>query len=233
VIVLLARRMRLGRYLDPLASSNGGNTASPSGSASTSVRYSRFARGRAFSNRAVPPMTQISSTPSSSAVSRAISMASSSVVQTRAPRAVKDSSRDRTMFSRPGRGLSGRLSHVLRPMMQGLPTVMALNRCRSLRSRHGRSPSRPITPLRARATTRTSWGRGKRTSQDGRRRCGRRPFLRDQTTGSSILKRNSSAPSTAPTAGATKNTQTWLSASPPCSTAGPKLRAGLTDTPVT
>src|SRR5690606_26746029 len=65
------------------------------------------------------------------------------------------------MFSRPGRGRKGRLSQVLRPMMQGLPIVTALKRCRSERSRQGRSPSRPMTPLRARATTRAMWGRAK------------------------------------------------------------------------
>ena len=37
----------------------------------------------------------------------------------------------------------------------------------------------------------------------------------------------------APIAGARKKTQTWLRAWPPTSSAGPKLRAGLTDTPVT
>ena len=49
------------------------------------VKTLGLARGRAASNRAVPPMTQISSTPSSSAVSRPISTASSRVAQTRAP----------------------------------------------------------------------------------------------------------------------------------------------------
>ena len=40
------------------------------------------------------------------------------------------------------------------------------------------------------------------------------------------------AASTAPIIGATTNNHTWLSASPPAKTAGAKLRAGLTDVPV-
>jgi hypothetical protein len=35
----------------------------------------------------------------------------------------------------------------------------------------------------------------------------------------------------APTIGATRNSQTWLSAWPPTTTAGPRLRAGLTEAP--
>src|SRR5690606_32077759 len=66
-------------------SSKAGKTASPSGSASTSVMYRRLARGRAAANMAVPPMTQTSSTPSSAACSRAMDRASSSVEQTTAP----------------------------------------------------------------------------------------------------------------------------------------------------
>jgi hypothetical protein len=38
-------------------------------------------------------------------------------------------------------------------------------------------------------------------------------------------------PRTAPTSGAMRNSQSWLSAWPPTSTAGPKLRAGFTDAP--
>ena len=99
-------------------------------------------------------MTQISSAPSSSACSAAISTASKKLSHATAPAASNEESRVSTRFSRPGRGRIGRLSQVLRPMMQGLDRVICLNRFRSDRSRHGRSPSRPITPFRARATTR-------------------------------------------------------------------------------
>ena len=56
------------------------------------------------------------------------------------------------MLVRPGKGFFGRLSQVLRPMITGLPRVMALKSFRSDLSRQGRSPSRPITPFLARAT---------------------------------------------------------------------------------
>src|SRR4051812_15371350 len=56
------------------------------------------------------------------------------------------------MFMRPGRGLTGSESQVLRPMITGLPMVVFLKKARSPGSRQGRPPSRPITPFRARAT---------------------------------------------------------------------------------
>ena len=41
------------------------------------------------------------------------------------------------------------------------------------------------------------------------------------------------AAATAPKIGATKKSQSWLSALPPAKSAGPKLRAGFTEVPVT
>ena len=52
---------------------------------------------------------------------------------------------------RPTRGFFGRLSHVFRPMIIGLPIVIARKIARSDFNRQGSVPSRPITPLRARA----------------------------------------------------------------------------------
>ena len=96
-------------------------------------------------------MTQTSAAPSSCACSRAICTASEKSSQTSAPFAWNEPSRVRTMLVRPGRGLRGRLSHVLRPMITGLPMVVARKLARSVFSRQGRSPPRPMTPLRARA----------------------------------------------------------------------------------
>ena len=55
------------------------------------------------------------------------------------------------MLVRPTSGRFGRLSQVLRPMITGLPMVTARKMARSVFSRHGSVPSRPITPFRARA----------------------------------------------------------------------------------
>src|SRR4051794_26458617 len=58
------------------------------------------------------------------------------------------------MLVRPGSGFLGRLSHVLRPMMHGLPMVIALKCRMSSGMRQGMAPLFPITPFAARATTR-------------------------------------------------------------------------------
>src|SRR5690606_12825918 len=111
----------------------------------------RLAFGRASANSEAPPITQTSSAPSSSACSRAICTASEKSSQAMAPFAWNEPSRESTILVRPGSGLSGRLSQVLRPMITGFPMVRALKFCRSVFSRQGRSPPRPITPLRSRA----------------------------------------------------------------------------------
>src|SRR5690606_11962611 len=57
------------------------------------------------------------------------------------------------MLCLPGSGRFGKLSQVLRPITTGLPMVVALKRLMSVESRHGISPSRPMTPFAATATT--------------------------------------------------------------------------------
>ena len=84
--------------------------------------------------------------------------ASSTSCATSAPSALQSGSRVRTMCRRPGSS-PGRLSKVLRPMIIALPMVSALNRLRSAGMCHGRVPSRPMTPLWARATTIVMGGR--------------------------------------------------------------------------
>src|SRR5688572_31252367 len=56
------------------------------------------------------------------------------------------------MFRRPGSGLPID-SQVRRPMMTGWPIVTRLKYARSAGRRHGSRLSRPMTPLRALATT--------------------------------------------------------------------------------
>jgi hypothetical protein len=64
-------------------------------------------------------------------------------------------SRVTTILRRPGNGRPID-SWVLRPMMIGAPMVVRLKNARSSGRRHGSWLSRPITPLRARATIRVS-----------------------------------------------------------------------------
>ena len=85
----------------------------------------------------------------------AIATASAREVVTTAPAARKEASRVTTMLVRPGSGLRGSDSKVLRPITTGLPIVIALSRCMSDFSRHGMVPPAPITPFSATATMRT------------------------------------------------------------------------------
>src|ERR1700722_1963140 len=103
-------------------------------------------------------MTHTSGAPSSAACSRAICRASEKSSQRTAFRGSNEPSRVSTMLVRPGSGRRGRLSQGLRPMITGLPRVSALKWARSVASRQGRAPSRPMTPFLARARgPRVSW----------------------------------------------------------------------------
>ena len=51
--------------------------------------------------------------------------------------------------------------------------------------------------------------------------------------GSSLSQRYANAPAAPPSSGATQNSQSWAIAQPPTNSAGPVLRAGLTDVLVT
>src|SRR5689334_25334051 len=60
------------------------------------------------------------------------------------------------MLCRSGSGLPIP-SNVVRPRTSGWPTVTRLKCAKSAGIFHGMSPCRPITPLAARAATRTTW----------------------------------------------------------------------------
>src|SRR5690606_24237977 len=114
------------------------------------VRYRRSASGNAWAYSFAPPISISSSTPCSRAQASARAMASSSEANTSAPSRRRSVWRLTTIFSRPGSGRP-RESQVLRPMMIGLPRVMALKCLRSAGRCQGIWLSRPITRLRARA----------------------------------------------------------------------------------
>src|SRR5882724_4104346 len=92
-----------------------------------------------------------------SASPKATAWAAANEVVTTAPAARKLASRVTTILVRPGSDRPIE-ANVLRPITTGLPVVIALKRCMSDFSRHGRAPREPITPLSATATIRTISG---------------------------------------------------------------------------